>query len=109
MELEISEFILFVKGKIAYEDDLVDENTKLSDYDVDGTVAIFLLEDIENRYQISFDNFEFEQYFHTEAELRTGIMSDNWRDWFRKKEIRKIEKELTVGMLYDFVISNKSK
>lgn len=70
----------------------------------DGIGAVYLIEDLAKEFNVSFENFDFHRYFLDEVELNTMI----WKSLFKREKQRKIEKELTIYMLFDYMISNRN-
>jgi hypothetical protein len=53
---------------------------------------------------VSFKEFNFLNFFYSEEEINPFVPF--WK-LFRKRTIRKIEKELTIQDLFDFMENNK--
>ena len=66
----------------------------------DGIGAVDLLESLSKEFNVSFENFEFYQYFLEERELNTMT----WKHLFGLKKQKEIEEELTVQKLFDYMI-----
>ena len=71
----------------------------------DGIGAVDLLENLSKAFNVTFENFDFHQYFLDEAELDTMT----WKHLFGLKKQREIEEELTVQMLFNYMVKNQKK
>lgn len=104
MELTINNLISFIKDDIQ-EEIFLSENTKIrEELRIDGVVAEDFLIELENRFNVSFKKFNFLNFFYSEAEINPFVPF--WK-LFRKRRIRKIEKELTIQDLFNFMKNNK--
>ena len=101
MKLTLENLISFLENKVTYNDSF-SAHTVLREYE-DGIGAVDFLESMSKEFNISFENFDFHQYFLDESELSRMT----WKALFRRKEKRKIVEELTVQMLYQYMISNQ--
>ncbi|MDX2302966.1 MAG: DUF1493 family protein [Microscillaceae bacterium] len=102
MKLTLNNLISFFSKEYPY-DLTFTPKTEIREYcSTDGITAVYLLESLEEEFNVSFENFEFYQYFFDEAELNTFTL----KSLFSIKRQRKIEKELTIQILYDYMINN---
>lgn len=103
MELTISNLIFFLEEKLTYNESLFPFSI-LRDWE-DGVGAVYFIEDLSKEFNVTFENFDFHQYFLDEAEL--SIMT--WKHLFGLRMQREIHEELTIQMLYDYMIKNKKQ
>lgn len=104
MELTLDNLISFIKDDIQ-EEIFLNQNTKIrEELRIDGVVAEDFLIGLENRFNVSFKGFIFLNFFYSEEEINPFVPF--WK-LFRKRTIRKIEKELTIQDLFDFMENNK--
>lgn len=93
-----SDFYTFCKHYIKY-DFVINENTLVSDIAGYGDCAIDFLETVDYEFGISFEEFDFKKYFLDENEIARSV--------FKLGYSRPIEKELTLGELYKYMISHR--
>ena len=91
-----------VNEGIVFEGDVLIENDFI--VEIDGDDALYLFQELGVEFNVSFDTFDFREYFLEEAELCTLISFDTL---FKKKKVREIEKELTIQDLFNFMENNK--
>lgn len=101
-ELTLDNLEKIILKRLGFDDIKFTKDTVLRTY-IDGDDVFYLLEDLESVFGISFENFEARKYFHDEGEILSSI---NWLG-FKKK--RKIENELTIGELYEYMKNNKKQ
>ena len=105
MELTLENLISFLEKKYPYDEGFNtqtkfrDDNRKCT---FDGIDAIYLLEDLEREFEVTFESFDFHQYFLEESELNTMT----WKHLFKLKKQREIKEELTVQILFDYMNNN---
>ena len=106
MELTLENLISFLEKKYPYDEGF-DKQTKFRDDNrectFDGIDAVDLLEELKRQFNVTFESFNFHQYFLDEAELNTLT----WRHLFKLKKQREINEELTVKMLFDYMVTHK--
>lgn len=100
MELTLGNLISFLEKKVTYDDSFT-IHTVLREYE-DGIAAVYLFEDLSREFNVNFENFNFHKYFLDEAELNTMT----WKSLFQLEKQREIQEELTIQMLFDYMISN---
>jgi len=100
MELTLENLILFIEKKVTYDENRLSSQSILREEE-DGIGALYLLEDIVEEFGVNFENFDFHQYFLDESELSTMT----WKSLFKWEKRREIENELTIQMLFDYMIS----
>lgn len=100
MELTIDNLISIITEKLGFKDIEITKDTYLRTY-IDGDDVIYLLEKLIDKFHVIFENFEFKKYYHDEGEVMEVI------NWFGLKKMRKIEHELTIGELYDYMKKNR--
>ena len=96
----------FSNNKSYDEDEIFPSSIVRNDFNVefDGDEVLYLFQELGVEFNVSFDTFDFREYFLEEAELCTLISFDTL---FKKKKVREIEKELTIQDLFDFMDNNK--
>ncbi|MCW1147156.1 DUF1493 family protein [Flavobacterium lacisediminis] len=106
MELTLDNLISFIKNKSYDEDEIFPSSIVRNDFNVefDGDEVLYLFQELGVEFNVSFDTFNFKQYFLEETELCTLISFDTL---FKKKKVREIEKELTIQDLFNFMENNK--
>ncbi len=103
MELTLENLILFFEKEYPYD---LNFSPELIFREIDdGISAVDLLDNLAKEFNVSFENFDFHQYFLDEAELNTLT----WKHLFGLKKQRKIKEELTIQMLYEYMDRNKQK
>jgi gluconate kinase len=106
MELTLNNLLHFLKEKYSYGDDFHNES-KLREENrecpIDGDDALELLQNLRKEFNVSFENFDFHQYFLEESELNTMTL----KHLFSRKKQREIAEELTIQKLYDYMLCNK--
>lgn len=102
MELTLDNLIIVITEKLGFDDVEITKDTFLSTY-IDGLDVVDLLNDLAQEFEVLFDNFEIERYFHSEIEITRSI---SFLNLFRLRKIRKVEK-LTIGELYEYMIKNR--
>ncbi len=101
MELTLENLILYLEKEYPYNFNFSPQFI-LREID-DGIGAFDILENIAKEFNVSFENFDFNQYFLNESELNTLT----WKAIFKREKQRTIEKELTIQKLYDYMLCNK--
>jgi hypothetical protein len=101
MELTLENLILYLEKEYPYNFNFSPQFI-LREID-DGIGAFDILENIAKEFNVSFENFDFHQYFLDEAELNTLT----WKHLLQLKKQREIEEELTIQKLYDYMLCNK--
>lgn len=106
MELTLENLLIFFENKNYVEGKVFPESKIRNDFNIelDGDDVLYLLQELEEEFQVTFEKFNFRDYFLQEAELCTLISFDTF---FKKKRVRKIEKELTIQELFNFMIMNR--
>lgn len=99
-ELTLNNLEQIILQRLGFDDVRLTKDTVLRTY-MDGDDVIYLLEELMNRFNVTFENFDFTRYYHEELEIIKVI------NWFGLKKMRKIEHELTIGELYEYMINNK--
>ena len=97
MELTLENLILFLKTKTTDELDISSQSVVREIED--GIGAIYLLDSISKKFNVTFKDFSFTEYFYGEDELLTL----KWRTLLHFKNQRKIKNELTVQMLFGYM------
>ncbi|MGM5631626.1 DUF1493 family protein [Apibacter raozihei] len=100
MELTLNNLIFFSEKYNDYETE-ISEVTLVTDIANQGDDVYDLLDSLEEEFNVSFDNFDFKKYFLEEWELSKGCLT------FGIIKSRKIEHELTIGELYEYMIKNR--
>lgn len=100
MELTLEKLISYIEDEYPYELNISSQTTFV-DCSINGDDAIDLFEKLQLRFNVNFENFPFRKYFLEEIEISKGL------SWFGLKKQREIQEELTVQMLYDYMIKNK--
>lgn len=96
-KVSLGNLILFLKK--AYPSDYeFNPQTKLRACGIDGMEAIDLIERLMDEFSVTFENFDYHQYFLEEHEMKFN--------WFGLRKDREIEEELTVQMLFDYMQAN---
>lgn len=105
MKLTLSNIVLFFRD---YFNVCVQPNTEIRNISneliIDGEEIFYLFKALEKEFNVSFINFDFKKYFLEEKELNTG----GWI-WCKQPRQRKIEHELTIGELYEYMKNNKKQ
>ena len=102
MELTLENLIVFFKKEYPYDLEFAPQ-TEIREYcSTDGIAAVYLLEELEKEFNVTFKNFNFHQYFLDESELSTMT----WKALFKPEKQREIKEELTVQRLFDYMIKN---
>jgi len=106
MELTLENLITFFENKNYVEEKVFPSSEIRIDFNIelDGDEALYLLKELEEEFKVTFEKFNFREYFLEEVELCTLVSFDTF---FKKKRVRKIEKELTIQELFNFMIKNK--
>ena len=106
MELTLENLITFFEKKNYVEEKVFPSNEIRIDFNIelDGDDALYLLQELQVEFKVTFEKFDFRKYFLEEAELCTLISFDTL---FKKEKVREIEKELTIQDLFDFMEINK--
>lgn len=101
MELTLDNLIFFCNE---YEYNIskikVCDSTLVIDIANEGDEVYMLLDSLAIEFNVSFKNFDFKKYFLEEGELFNGCLT------FGFVKTRKIEHELTIGELYDYMKEN---
>ena len=63
MELTLENLISFIKKEIYEEDEISPQNTLLTDLGIDGDDAVELLINLQKSFNVSFESFNFNNYF----------------------------------------------
>lgn len=101
MELTLKNLISYLEKKMGGDNNFSSQ-LRIREFE-DGIGVIYLLEDLENEFNVNFETFDFRQYFLNESELNTLT----WKAIFKREKRREIEEELTVQMLFDYMILHK--
>jgi hypothetical protein len=105
MELTLENLMLFLEKEYPYDIGFKPQ-TELRHCKayIDGIDAVDLLKNLSKEFNVTFENFDFHEYFLAESELNTMT----WKHLFGLKRQRDIEKELTIEMLFDYMNKNKN-
>ncbi|MFC0181500.1 Protein of unknown function [Pseudarcicella hirudinis] len=105
MELTFNNLLCFLENKYSFGDTFNSE-TILRDANrecpLDGGDALDLLLNLGQTFNVTFETFDFHKYFLDETELNTMT----WKHLFGLKRQREIKEELTIKMLFDYMITN---
>ncbi|WP_144284008.1 DUF1493 family protein [Chryseobacterium echinoideorum] len=101
MELTIENLISFIKEDIKEDGEILPTNTITGDFGINGIEAFDLLEHLEKEFEMSFEDFDFRKYFLEENEIIKSI------SWLGLRKPRKIERELTIQKLYEYMLQHK--
>ncbi|WP_303850049.1 DUF1493 family protein [Apibacter mensalis] len=99
-ELTFDNLEKIILKRLGFDDIKFTKDTVLRTY-IDGDDVIYLLEELMNKFNVTFENFDFTRYYHEESEIIKVI------NWFGIKKMRKIEHELTMGELFEYMKNNK--
>ena len=105
MELTLNNLLHFLEDNYSFGDTfrsdsiLRDTNRECP---LDGDDALDLILNLSQTFNVTFENFDFHEYFLDESELKTMTV----KHLFRLKRQREIKKELTIKMLFDFMAHN---
>jgi len=99
LELTLCNLIQYVKNKYVYGH--FDDSSQLIETIGDGIDIYYMLEDLEKEFYVSFTDFNYTQFFHTESELSTlGTFS------LKKHKYRSV-KPFNIIDLYKYMSENK--
>lgn len=105
MELTLNNLLFFFDNNYSeLGDDKSNSNTKIrNDFsnNIDGDDALEMLESLGETFDVDFSEFNFNSYFLEETEISKGFLG------FGLKELRTIENELTIKMLYNYMTSHR--
>lgn len=104
MKLTLENLIYFIKKERYVDNMILPQNTLLTDLGIDGDDAVELVDHLQKRFNVSFENFEFDKYFSGENHNLFNL--SNIVDVLLKKT-RKIKEELTIQDLYNYMIQHK--
>jgi len=99
--VSLEKLILFLEKEHPYDFGF-NSQTKLRACNIDGVDAVDLFEKLMDEFAVTFENFDYHQYFLEEKELAQF-------NWFGFKKDREIEEELTVQMLFDYMQANQCR
>lgn len=106
MKLSLENLISYFTNKYPYDKEfnsltiLRDERRACS---FDGNDAIYLLESLSKKFNVNFENFDFQKYFLDESELNTMTV----KKIFKLEKQREIKEELTIQMLFNYMMKNE--
>jgi len=101
MELTLNNLLDFLSHELHLKRNKINESYNISDF-IDGYSAEDMLIELGDKFNVSFENFDFMRCFHSEIEIMRGFTLCNL---LRLTRIRKIE-PLTVGDLYEYMKNN---
>ncbi|WP_144284007.1 DUF1493 family protein [Chryseobacterium echinoideorum] len=105
MELTIENLISFIKKERYEDNEILPQNTLLTDLGIDGDDAVELLMNLQKNFNVSFESFNFNKYFYREG-FSLFSFSTIFKTLLGKP--REIKPELTIQELYDYMITAPS-
>lgn len=104
MELTLENLISFIKKERYEDNEILPQNTLLTDLGIDGDDAVELLMNFQKNFNVSFESFNFNNYFYGEG-FSFFSFSTIFKTLLGKP--REIKHELTIQELYDYMIAQK--
>jgi len=94
----------YIKHELNYEGEITMDKKLTSDLSLDGSEAIFFIEDFANHFSLDTSNFEITKYFACE-----GLFSylKNFPKYLIEKKLSNRDTELRVGDLVEAVRKGK--